>query len=47
MRKRQIELPDGRYLIYYDFSDEKRESSPSKREKAGPDPKNDKPSAPR
>lgn len=45
MRKRRITLPDGRYLIYYNFEDERAQSSPpadlankrDKEQKAGQD----------
>lgn len=49
MRKRRIALPDGRYLIYYSFEDEKARSAPDTRDKekrAGQDSTAEQPSTP-
>lgn len=51
MRKRRIALPDGRYLIYYSFDDEKARSAPladtrDKEKRAGQDSTAEQPSTP-
>jgi hypothetical protein len=38
MKKEQIALSDGRYLIFYDFEDEKQEPPKPKRDEAIKEP---------